>query len=119
METSSLSKRLDALSAQHGGKIPFGSMKGQGKGKGKDKGQGKGKGKTTRRRGNNSKKHTRKSLTRQRRKSKGRASKSKHKGEPPMSPKHLGEKVIQRGRDLDLYEVNEGGWVKVELGKMK
>ena len=110
MEARSLSKRLDALSAQHGGKIPFGSMKGKGKGKGK--------GKTTRRRGNNSKKHTRKSLKSQRRKSKGRASKpqpkSKPKGEPSMSPKHLGENVIHRGED-GLYKVKKGKWDPVDF----
>ena len=116
MEARSLSKRLDALSAQHGGKIPFGSMKD--KGKGTSKGQGK----TTRRRGNNSKTHTRKSLTSQRKRSK-KASKAKHKGEPSMSPKHIDDNVIQRGRDGHLYEVKRGKgetrgkWVKVTFGK--
>ena len=112
MEARSLSKRLDALSAQHGGKIPFGSMKGKGKGKGK--------GKTTRRRGNNSKiqRHTSKASQRKRSK---KASTAKHKGEPSMSPKHLGETVIQRGEDRDLYEVKRkkgdkwGKWVKVKF----
>jgi hypothetical protein len=105
MEARSLSKRLDALSAQHGGKIPFGSMKGPGKGKGK----------TTKRAGNKSKKHRRTSMKSKGRKSKGRA--SKHKGKPSMSPKHLGEKVIQRGEDGDLYKVKRGKWVKVDFGK--
>ena len=36
MEARSLSKRLDALSSQHGGKIPFGSMKGKGASKDKN-----------------------------------------------------------------------------------
>ena len=112
MEDRSLSKRLDALSAQHGGKIPFGSMKGKGKGKGK----------TTRRRGNNSKiqRHTSKASQRKRSK---KASKAKHKGEPSMSPKHIDDNVIQRGRDGHLYEVKRGKgetrgkWVKVTFGK--
>jgi len=106
MEARSLSKRLDALSAQHGGKIPFGSMKGSGKGKGK---------KTTRRRGNKSEKQRHPSKKRKRRNSKGRA--SKHKGEPSMSPKHLGKNVIQRGEDGYLYKVNGVEWVKVKFGK--
>ena len=104
MGVRSLSKRLDDLSAQHGGKIPFGSMKGQGKGKGK---------KTTKRAGNKSKKQRRTSMKSKRRKSKGRAS----KGKPSMSPKDLGEKVIHRGEDGDLYEVNRGKWGKVKWGK--
>ena len=105
MEVKSLSKRLDALSAQHGGKIPFGSMKGHVENN-----------KTKKRAENKSKKRKRKSLTRQRRKSKGRTA-SRKKGDPPMSPRHLGNNVIQRGRDGRLYKVNEGKWVKVDFKK--
>ena len=114
MEVRSLSKRLDALSAQHGGKIPFGSMKG--------KGASKDKGKTTRRRRNNSKIQRHKSKTSQRKRTK-KASKPKaqptpkSKGEPSMSPKHIGENVIQRGEDRELYKVKRGKWVPVDFGK--
>ena len=114
MKVRSLSKRLDALSAQHGGKIPFGSMKG--------KGASKDKGKTTRRRRNNSKIHRQESKTRRRKRSKKASKaksqpKAKSKGEPSMSPKHIGEHVIQRGIDGELYEVKRGKWVPVDFGK--
>ena len=110
-----LSKRLDALSAQHGGKIPFGSMKGVSKGKGK----------TNRRRGNNSKiqRHTSKASRRKRSKKASTKPQPKSKGEPSMSPKHIDDNVIQRGRDGRLYEVKRekgetwGKWVKVTFRK--
>ena len=113
MEARSLSKRLDALSAQHGGKIPFGSMKGVSKGKGK----------TTRRRRNNSKIHRQESKTRRRKRSKKASKakaqpKAKSKGEPSMSPRHIGEHVIQRGIDGDLYKVERGKWVPVDFGQI-
>ena len=116
MKVRSLSKRLDALSAQHGGKIPFGSMKGASKDKGK--------GKTTRRRGNKSKKqrHTSKASRRKRSKKASKPkSQPKHKGEPSMSPKHIGENVIHRGEDGDLYKVKRekgetwGKWIPVDF----
>lgn len=97
-----MTKHINALSAQYGGKIPFGSMKGDilttppPRKKPKKK----------------SRKPRRKSLTRQRRKSKGRITATKAK-EPIMSPKHLANKVIQRGRDGNLYEVNHGKWKKL------
>ncbi len=108
-----LSKRLDALSAQHGGKIPFGSMKGVSKGKGK----------TNRRRGNNSKIQRHTSKVSRRKRSKKASTKPKPKGEPSMSPKHIDDNVIQRGRDGRLYEVKRekgetwGKWVKVTFRK--
>ena len=118
MDVRSLSKRLEDLSSQHGGKIPFGSMKGASKGK------GEGKGKTTRRRRNNSKiqRHTSKASQRKRSKKASKVkSQPKHKGEPSMSPKHIDNNVIQRGRDGRLYEVKRekgetwGKWVKVKF----
>ena len=116
MDVRSLSKRLEDLSSQHGGKIPFGSMKGASKGK------GEGKGKTTRRRRNNSKiqRHTSKKSRRKRSKKASKAKaqpKAKSKGEPSMSPKHIGENVIQRGEDRELYKVKRGKWVPVDFGK--
>ena len=117
MDVRSLSKRLEDLSSQHGGKIPFGSMKGVSKGKGK----------TNRRRGNNSKiqRHTSKASRRKRSKKASTKSqpKPKSKGEPSMSPKHIDDNVIQRGRDGRLYEVKRekgetwGKWVKVKFRK--
>mgnify|MGYP001178915684 CR=1 FL=1 len=122
MKVRSLSKRLEDLSAQHGGKIPFGSMK--------DKGASKDKGKTTIRRRNNSKIQRQESKTRRRKRTKkaykAKAQpKAKSKGEPSMSPRHIGEHVIHRGIDGDLYEVKRekgetsGKWVKVKFKRTK
>ena len=95
-------QKLDRLSRQNGGKIPFGAMKKKDKTKKK-------------RDSKKSKKPKRKSLTRQRRKSKERTASRSKKGGPIMSPKHMDDNVIHKGRDGNLYKVIHGKWAQIDL----